>query len=50
MDEVVVNLVNINRNIVEVVFKKEKVLILDMHDGKMEISFNAITKIFRELG
>ena len=34
MDEVVVNLVNINMNIVEVVFKNEKVFILDMHDGE----------------
>ena len=36
MDEVVVNLVNINMNIniVKVVFKNEKVLILDMHDGE----------------
>ena len=34
MDEVVVNLVNINMNIVEVVFKNKKVLVLDMHDGE----------------
>ena len=34
MDEVVVNLVNINMNIVEVGFKNEKVLILNMHDGE----------------
>ena len=37
MDKMVVNLVNITMNIVEVVFMNEKVLIiLDMHDGKME--------------
>ena len=37
MDKMVINLVNITMNIVEVVFMNEKVLIiLDMHDGKME--------------
>ena len=37
MDKMVINLVNITLNIVEVVFMNEKVLIiLDMHDGKME--------------